>query len=338
MTFCRIQADGFPVNHDSLIGSYGTANGSHCVIQCSGSSAVQDDLTGANAVTMGINHAHTVDGIHPYIWTSYDWPLRFDHSLFENPSVLKLIPKIRSHELATLSLQAHELPNVVFFEQAHKSYQDFFGTGPIVDAEDSMLQAIDLAIRLGFKNIYLSGADLYVKLSPQQEYWFLNNAPDFKVCDTLNSLWETLTGIAKKNITGSDEGIPTPEQMDQINVVIQDYIRTLEEMPSEDLYSFGSANTSLLQRLQADHHYRIASSRLTKARKCLDRLGVKLSLLKPSGANLCDCRSRLDGWFPTCTVDDLPKIGQPTPPDYTVRGMTVRNDPPHREIGVKNAG
>ena len=342
MTFKRIKPDGFPVNHDSLCGQFAGVGGTHCVILCSGPSLsdVIDDYNDcwptnpAGSVTdwsvFSVNCSHEHWPWAPDFWASFDWAYRFDEQVFHDPKVMKFFPDFRANELATETLLTHELPNTVFCDIQDKSYADFFGTGPIVNAEDSMLQAIDIAIRLGFKNLYLAGADLHVKLSPQQEAWFKERQEDFQQCDVVNSLWETLIGIARKHITGSMEGEITPDIAQKIQDAAKELVNQLDQLESEDLYSFGQAGTSMFGRIQADHHYRISSSRLTKARRCLDGLGVKLTLLKPSWGTLEAFKSRLDGWFPACSVFDLPLIEKRTLPDYTRRGMTVRNDPPSR--------
>lgn len=241
-----------------------------------------------------------------------------------DPSIMKIVPAVRSHEVIFGEDRLlKDCPNVVFFHNAKRADAgQLFGSGPIIDSRDSMLQAIDISIRLGFKDIYLHGADLYVRLSSQQEDHMsrlkrsVGIDEDYQQADVENSLFETLGSIAHLRLfPETDPKDMTSDQKQQIADEVDQLAAGLDQISVSPLmYSFGNANVSMIDRVRADHHYRVCASRLVAARGCLDNLGVRVRLLESQGG-------RLSKFFENTYVQDLPKFDDlELSPDYTLAG------------------
>lgn len=337
MIFSRMAADGFMASADSLIGSYASVRGSGCVILCSGPSAssmTDDDFfdatSSAGLSLFSINWGGEskdpeVGRPMPNFWTSYDPCDRFDPNLLLSPAVQKFIKSERRHEyIQGQEIKIGECPNVYFIETATKTFANFFGTGPIVNAKDSLIQAIDVAIRLGFKAIYLAGCDLAVTLSSEQMAYIKEDIPEFVTRDPDNSLWATVHEVVRaRNRKKTAPGVePEPADAEDVRQVMLD----LGGLPNSDLYNFATP-VDIIQKIRADHHYYLTSNWLRQSRRCLDGLGVKLNLLRRSPGTSV---SRLDGILPTVYVNDLPDATVPAKIDYaTYRGRLVRDESPY---------
>lgn len=303
--FTRRMPDKFHLSADVLLGSYSSVQRSACVILGSGPSAAEvnkevlEEWANGIVAPFGINwggYLNTEKGYRPYpaIWTSYDPCSRFDTSVFLDPSVVKFIREDRADEyLAGERIQAHECPNTWFFKPEKKGYINYFGEGPIIDARDSMLQAIDIAIRLGFKDIYLSGCDLHYKLNDAQVEYLRKYQPDYHNCDPENGLWDVLKTVEKSKKFIEDY----PDEGKRM----QKLIETLSEMGMGEIYSFGNAGCDFGKAIHVDQHSRKVATRLRLARRCLDRLGVSIKLIAPQSG----MESRLSLYFPTVTAEVL---------------------------------
>lgn len=329
--FTRRTVDGFHISADVLLESYSGVNRPACVIQGSGPSAkhlileLKERSRESAFVQFAVNwggYSVSADcwNIYPRLWTSYDPCARFSPDLFLDPSVTKFVRRARENEyIYGTRIQAHECPNVYFMEIKEKTYDTFFGVGPILNSQDSMLQAIDVAIRLGFKEIYLSGADMHVSLSPQQEEWVKKYWPDYTDCDPENSLHETIKALSETEVFKKDY----PHAVNGIT----EAVNQLSLLERKDVYSFGNANCAFGKAVMVDHHCRRVSTWLRKARRCLARLGVTVKLLRPLE---CEFRSRLEQVLPVVTVNDLPEIGGGHKPDYSVNLIEpARDDEPY---------
>ncbi|MEM9704363.1 MAG: hypothetical protein AAF907_18120, partial [Planctomycetota bacterium] len=128
-------------------------------------------IAGSPAPVMAVNLAgHGL--LRPDMWTSYDPTCRFLRSLYLDASVRKFLHGRRASDLVPeTTFKVCDSPDVYFFDRdvgrVFGSLIDF-GSERIVDWADSMAQAIDILSRLGFRKIYLAGADLYVRPSDEQ--------------------------------------------------------------------------------------------------------------------------------------------------------------------------
>ena len=110
--------------------------------------------------------------VRPNFWTSYDPTARFHRSIY----------LIRRDEIcastagdglgAESTFKVCECPNLYFFDRdSERGFDDFLSLGhpKIIDWADSMVQAIDILYRLGFRRIYLSGCEMRVIPSSEQK-------------------------------------------------------------------------------------------------------------------------------------------------------------------------
>ena len=191
-----------------------------------------------------------------------------------------------------------------------------------------MLQAVDIAIKLGYRDILLHGADLYTALSDEQvdyinqQLKLVGADMPFSLACNVNSSMEALSCVAHAKVC---KDTPPSEmndsQKEACEAVVDELISMLSRMTTPTMYSSGSANTKLKDNIRSDHHYRVTSGRLIGARRNLDNLGVRVSLLRDSGH-----KSRLDGFFPVVRLSELEYVHEHTEPDYQVVGMYRRVD------------
>lgn len=314
MTFFKLTSDKFPVSADYLIDSYGSAGGSACCILGSGKSVrgklatLQKQLRSNQILPFSINWGGYESGqgwgCYPSIWTSYDYSDKFSGQLFRDPSVTKFVVAGRQQEwIQGARYTASECPNTYGIETVVKGIESYLGFGPIVDGKDSFIQAIDIAIRLGFKRIFLAGCDFFLDLNAAQLEWLndkLKACPDsegrlerFILGDPQNSLWGCLRYIAKH--TG---------------VLPSTMITELSHMGTLDMYHFGNAGINWEQAIMGDHHCYVSADILRQCRKQLDKLGVSVILLDDYTSPI----GRLRRFFPAVTLSE--NVVE-SPPDYT---------------------
>lgn len=130
-----------------------------------------EEIAASPAPKMTINLAGT-RLLRPNFWTSYDATSRFHRSIYLDPCIMKFVHRRRAMDLVPeTTFKVCECPNLYFFERdARRGFADFLGPqhAEIVDWADSMVQAIDLLYRLGFRTIYLAGCEMRVRPSREQ--------------------------------------------------------------------------------------------------------------------------------------------------------------------------
>lgn len=110
--------------------------------------------------------------LRPTFWTSYDPTARFHRSVYLDPSVMKFVHHRRAMDLVPeTTFKVCECPNTFFFDRNGKrGFADFLSPSHegICDWADTMVQAIDILYRLGFRTIYLAGCEMRVRPSAEQ--------------------------------------------------------------------------------------------------------------------------------------------------------------------------
>jgi hypothetical protein len=110
--------------------------------------------------------------IRPTLWTSYDPSARFHRSVYLDASIWKFVHARRAMDLVPeTTFKVCECPGVVFFDRdPQRGFADFLPShaAGIVDWNDSFVQAIEIAYRLGFRVLYLAGCDFHVRPSDAQ--------------------------------------------------------------------------------------------------------------------------------------------------------------------------
>lgn len=276
-------ADMARVKHsaDWLLNSYESVNGSQCFMVGAGPSLTTrysvDDLKSVAAqpipkVSMNYGGFSDEHGwlVRPDIWTTYDPTNRFSAELIWSPNVVKFFRTSRAMNLIPGSThKVCEAPRTVFFDSCLKTYTTFFGHDAIVDSRDSYIQAVDIAIRLGFKHIYMLGVDLRVKPSERL----------LTELDIEGVSHEGERGVHVKNGILSDR--------------LRDYILALSAKRKHSLAQTMSAldaslgiggstagqycfaeQKSLADAVTCDDHYWNTVQYMRQARSCLAKLGV----------------------------------------------------------------
>ena len=110
--------------------------------------------------------------MRPTFWTSYDPSARFHRSVYLDPGVMKFVHRRRAMDLVPeTTFKVCDCPNTFFFERdGDRGFSDFLSPEhrKIVDWADSMVQAIDILYRLGFRILYLAGCEMRVQPSKSQ--------------------------------------------------------------------------------------------------------------------------------------------------------------------------
>ncbi|WP_145266727.1 hypothetical protein [Calycomorphotria hydatis] len=172
-TFFRMNTDRqrMPMMLD---GSVTSGFPSACWLVCGGPSLkvlLIDLITQSTAPVMSVNLAgHGL--IRPNYWTAYDPTCRFLRSIYCDAGIMKFVRASRCMDLVPeTTYKVCDCPNMFFFEaEFDRNFSNFLSreSNKLIDWSDSMLQAIDILYRLGFRTIYVVGADLFVQPSAEQ--------------------------------------------------------------------------------------------------------------------------------------------------------------------------
>lgn len=213
--------------------------------------------------------------LRPNFWTSYDPTARFHRSIYLDAGILKFVHRRRAMDLVPeTTFKVCECPGVVFFDRhAGRDFSTFLAPQApgIIDWADSMVQAIDLLYRLGFRTIYLAGCEMRVR--PPEELWqqSIQRALPVEPLGLLSDFFKTCEahGLSQKDANTFDE---------------------------LSIYHFDETK-SLRAAMQTDQHYfRIAQS-LRLARRNLTQHGLQLISVTP--------HSRLNDHFPYRDIADV---------------------------------
>lgn len=153
-------------------------------------------LTKRGIATMAVNNAWAVH--RPTLWTCVDDPGRFIDTGWKDPGILKLVPmahfdrrlriQLEDGKMADSAFRVRQMPGVLFYRRNdqfdHRRFlkADTVNWGQDGESTDSlgikgkrsvMLAALHLLHYLGFKTVYLIGADF--KMAPDQKYAFAEN-------------------------------------------------------------------------------------------------------------------------------------------------------------------
>jgi hypothetical protein len=109
--------------------------------------------------------------LRPTFWTSYDPSSRFHRSVYLDASIMKFVHARRAMDLVPeTAFKVCDCPAMLFFDRhTQRGFADLLAPGQqgIIDWNDSLLQAIDIAYRLGFRVLYLAGCDMHVRPSDE---------------------------------------------------------------------------------------------------------------------------------------------------------------------------
>jgi len=210
--------------------------------------------------------------LRPTFWTSYDPTERFHRSVYLDPGITKFVHECRSMDLVPeTTCKVCECPAVCFFERNRdRGYQDFPSRdGGITDWQDSLIQAIDISYRLGFRELYLAGCEMFIP--PSMEL--------LELAESRNVAYQPLELLGDFLKRCRTAGL-TESAMEQAGTAAQ--------------YHF-TESKPLRAAVQTDFHYFRVAQYLRLSRRSLALAGLKLVSVTPG--------SRLNGDFPCEPAD-----------------------------------
>jgi hypothetical protein len=257
--------------------------------------------------------------LRPTIWTSYDPTARFHRSIYFDGSILKLVSARRAMDLVPDStFKVCESPNLLFFERVSgRGFHDFppsFGTSHpqiepvangVVDWQDSLVQAIELAWWLGFRELVCIGSEMHVRPEPSHLRLAREQGIEYQSGELLKGFYER---CAAKGLTRS----------------------FLERSAASRPYHFDETK-SLAAAIQTDWHYFRVTQYLRLARRAMALAGLELISATP--------HSRLNDFFPFQTVNEVidgvrRRVGDPR--IETTRGKYSQSAKPTAAVAMKD--
>ncbi len=232
--------------------------------------------------------------IRPDFWTAYDPSIRFHRSLYLDAGVVKFLPRQRAMDLVPEStFKVCECPQTCFFDRdLRRGYHDFLNSAAqgIVDWADSLVQAIDILYRLGFRRIFLAGCELCVR--PSQE-WIVRAAELGATYVDGEALSEFVRRCRERQLSDAE----------------------LERLGTGPLYHFDEVKP-FAAALRADGHYFRVVQSLRLCRQAMSSSGLQLISVTP--------RSRLNPFFeyrPVEAVLDQLRLDIGDPAREPTRGL-----------------
>lgn len=239
--------------------------------------------------------------IKPTHWTTYDQTYQFPKSLLFDPSITKFIKGNRAMDLATDTTEkVCDCPNVICFDNQTRRYKQHWSTGStgVLDSRDSMLQAIDIAIKLGYRTLVCLGCEMRVPISEELQEFLIDN--DI----TTSNFFQVPSEITKK--TGKST-----------KAVHAD----LDEMDLGQQYCMNERKPSY-RMAQSDKHYWETVQRLRLSKKSLASHGVRILSATPV--------SRLNTWFEFVDLREflMTSFKGLNPEEETTVGVYARDNGP----------
>lgn len=353
MIFYRQDADKKKLDCDPLLlNLFAGTVPSACWIIGSGPSLrneprdVLQKLSHSSAGRFAVNYAgRGEDGegwlVKPTLQTWFDPTARFSRCTFLDPTIMKFVRAGRERDLiAEGSEKVGDCPNTFFLNSANKSYADFMGTGPINHSLDSLLQAIDIAIRLGFRDLYLIGTEMAIRPSADQIAYARSVGVEYDESTHEVTVWKRDRDRRKSDTRYKSDLLSDLAKMVEQEMVVpegQDSRRktlmtqAMTQAGREKQYAF-SEQKSFSAACSSDTHYFDRVQYLRLARKSLALQGVRLTSCTPG--------SRLNAFFPcepvTTCVDRIDEqFGsadqESTAGRYTTRKV-ISDLPYHKDI------
>jgi hypothetical protein len=249
--------------------------------------------------------------LRPNIWTAYDPTVRFHRSTFLDASILKLLPSRRATDVVPgTTYKVGDCPNTLFFDRdGQRGFHDFLSfDGPvpdcsgIVDWQDSLVQAIDLAWRLGFRKLVLIGCDMHVRPPAEHIRQAALRGVRYQPEELLRGFYDRCRAAG----------------LDPARLELDDPIAP---------YHFDETK-SLAAAQQTDFHYFRVAQYLRLSRRAMALAGLELISATPG--------SRLNTFFPYRPVDVLldeinEEVGNPA--CEATRGQYGRRQEPESQAG-----
>lgn len=276
------------------------------------------------AARIAVNYAGRGDDgqgwlLRPTHWVGYDTTSRFSRSTFQDPTIVKFVRGNRHTDLIPDGTEkVHDCPSVYYYEMEFRKYSNFvYPTAEKVnDSLDSMVAALDIAYLLGFREVFLIGADMRIRPSPTQIALAEEAGSGYPVtCEgrTSDRLQHFLDAYVKARGVSHREACAELEKVDRE-----------AQYAFPETKSFGTA-------VACDTHYWQRVEYLRLSRKTFAQAGLRVVSCTPG--------SRLNSWFEYMPVEEvcdylLKRHGDPreesTVGRYTEKQVTVL--PWHKDI------
>ncbi|VAX36621.1 hypothetical protein MNBD_PLANCTO02-2050 [hydrothermal vent metagenome] len=225
--------------------------------------------------------------LRPTFWTSYDPTERFHKSIYLDPSVMKFVHRRRAMEMVPeTNFKVCESPNTYLFDRdKERGYANFLSptNTNIVDWADSMVQAIDILYRLGFRKLYLAGCEMHVAPSAEQ----------IQAAKKAGVIWQPQMFLKDFLKECNAHGLSA---------------KKLDRLAPSNLYHFDEHKAIKTASHTEQHYFRVAQY-LRLARKSMATAGMQLISVTP--------HSRLNDYFPYLPAAEIIKqiaenIGNPS--------------------------
>lgn len=226
--------------------------------------------------------------LRPDFWTSYDPTSRFLRTTYLDPSIMKFVHRCRASDLIPeTTYKVCEAPNALFFDRdRQRGFADFPSSSPgsgIVDWQDSFIQAIDIAYRLGFRRLLLAGCEMFIKPSATQQRVALECGVEYIPREPLRDFFRRCQHAGLKL-----------ERMAALDPPTQYHFEEHKPLPAA---------------IQTDEHYFRIVQYLRLSRRALALAGLELVSVTPV--------SRLNDHFPCQLVEQvsqsiLDDVGDPS--------------------------
>jgi len=316
--FYRLNTDRTRANV-ALEGTFAGPFSTPCWIICGGPSLSElpiEEISRSPAPKFAVNLAGT-GLLRPNFWTSYDPTVRFLRSVYLDPGITKFVHGCRAMDVVPeTNYKVCEAPSTYFFDrQRDTGFANFLGhrnEGPhVTDWQDSLIQAIDIAWRLGFRELLLAGCDMFIEPSDAWKARAASVGVDYQPGELLKDFTRR---CEKANLSRDKiESLSPPQQ-----------------------YHFEESKP-LASAIQTDFHYFRVAQYLRLSRRAMALSGIKLTSVTS--------HSRLNDYFDYETVPSVisrlsSMIGDPQSEstrglytDQTCRKPTamtpMRDFPPH---------
>jgi len=192
--------------------------GQPLVLVMGGPSLLDEDLFAlreSGVMTLGVNNSWAV--FRPHLWCALDSPGNFLSQGWRDPRIMKFAPvgayrrRLREKTKSgfrTLSLTAGRAPNTFFYKPASGFVPDTFFSSPVFctgshnrqrDAtgirgfRSSFLIALRLAVYLGFRDLYLIGADFRMPGSEEGPQYADGDTHEPRLVKHNNALYRALS-------------------------------------------------------------------------------------------------------------------------------------------------
>lgn len=213
--------------------------------------------------------------IKPNYWTTYDATHQFSRCILQDPSITKFVKHSRFMDIATGTTEKLcDCPSTYFIDVEERQYSEMFDikSESILDACDSFLMAVDIAIKLGYRRLCLIGAEMRVPVPDKVKEHALAFEEIYKTYAGVHKdLWRIAPAISETDGSKVSE--------------VQDYFGTFE---SPHQYSMSEVK-DVHARCRSDKHYWEVVQRFRLGKRSLAEHGVSVYSLTES--------SRLNDWF-----------------------------------------